>query len=984
MRPPAAALLIAAALLCAPFWSEAGSGEGETDEGLEPNDDPATAQPLKPGETGRHWLAEGVDESDWFRVQAEKGEVLNVSLYTLDWPALNASLEVYTLRDGGPYREGHSISPHRYESVAVVAPLTGSLYIRVFVGPGGGAGNYTLTARVEAPLEAAAGGRYSGTLYNSTNHPSDIYRVWLSAGDTLSAFMNETPIPPSSDVSIDLYLMDLWPSSPFYTYLDISWWSDPHEALEARAPHDGYYYILVTAFNGSGRYEMSLSVLAGPAGEDDFPPRARTFYATAAFSDTIHQSLDHYDWYKYIAKQGNTVAASVLLDTGWRSGLFELFLLDERLAVLRSFTNFVPAPGPGETAETTDRIELSWEFGADGVFYIMLMAKWGVSASSPEDLTDSPAGASYRVSFRVSRENHPPFISSPPLVISTDEDTPLLLDLDGIFSDPDVREGDGLSYAATGSAHLSPSLSSPPELTIVPAPDWSGREEVLIKAYDSMGAFALLRTNVTVLPVNDPPVAGSPPPPLVLTEGLAYPALLNASALFDDPDLPYGDRLTLSVSPSPLELRVDASGSLSCGPVTAPPGEHSVRLRALDLFGLEASVELNVTVLRVPKPPVARAPSFRVELDEDTRHTGPALSELFYDPDGQPLSLLFRNQGRVALSLSEEGLLIMVPSENWSGSEEVYLEAVDTEGLTASSSLLVVVRPVPDPPLFVSIQPPGNLSAGAGSDAVLRVTAVDSDSEGISYQWRVDGRVVSASSKSGNALALRGLSAGNHIITVVARDPEGMESSHSWAVTILEPPAEGPGAAAAKAVNASGAAAAVGLAAWLAVLVGVSEQGKYALLKLFIIPLYTKLQREEVLDHFTRGRIYGLVESNPGIHYTLIRKRLGVGNGTLTYHLATLEREGFIRSEWDGLYKRFFPAQMPFSKGGAVEPGPVQREILELVKRRPGISQKEISHETGLSKRVVSYHVARMVEAELVRTERDGKRVLCYPSERVS
>jgi len=47
MRPPAAALLIAAALLCAPFWSEAGSGEGETDEGLEPNDDPDEAERLK-------------------------------------------------------------------------------------------------------------------------------------------------------------------------------------------------------------------------------------------------------------------------------------------------------------------------------------------------------------------------------------------------------------------------------------------------------------------------------------------------------------------------------------------------------------------------------------------------------------------------------------------------------------------------------------------------------------------------------------------------------------------------------------------------------------------------------------------------------------------------------------------------------------------------------------------------------------------------
>jgi hypothetical protein len=67
--------------------------------------------------------------------------------------------------------------------------------------------------------------------------------------------------------------------------------------------------------------------------------------------------------------------------------------------------------------------------------------------------------------------------------------------------------------------------------------------------------------------------------------------------------------------------------------------------------------------------------------------------------------------------------------------------------------------------------------------------------------------------------------------------------------------------------------------------------------KFLVIPLYTKIRREEVLDHFTRGRIYGMIESSPGVHYTLIKKKVGVGNGTLTYHLSTLEREGFIRAE---------------------------------------------------------------------------------------
>lgn len=973
---------IAGAFFTIPVPSESPASRAGGDEGVEPNDDLPTAHPLKSGETGRYWLGEGVDDVDWFSVQAEKGKVLNATLYTLDWPFLNASLEVYTIREGIPFREGYSTSPHRYETVVVVTPLTGSHYIRVFVEAGGGSGNYTLTVNIQEPYEVKNGGHYSGTLYNNTNHPSDIYKVWLNAGDIFRAGMNETPIPPASDVSIDLYLMDLWPLSHLYTYLDLSWWGDPSEALEARAPHEGYFFILVTAFNGSGRYELNITIEAGQPGEDDFPPRTRAVYATTIFNDTIHQSMDHYDWYRFSGKTGNSVSATVSLRDGWRSGLFELFLLDERLTVIRSVTNFVPPPSPKGKAATTDRLELAWRIEADGIYYFSLMAKWGLSIANPMDLTDAPAATAYSISFTVARENRPPFVATPPLVLYTEEDTELHLELSEIFSDPDLPDGDRISFTAIGSGHLSTRLTGPSELAVVPIPNWSGSEELVVKALDSMGASARWRTTITVLPINDPPLPRAPPPPLVLSEGVTYPSLINVSELFEDPDLFYGDKLTFSVSPSPLELRIDPGGMLECGPVRAPPGDYRVNVWAFDTSGAEASVELNIRVLRVPKPPMATSLSFLLHIDEDTVHVGPAISELFYDPEGQSLSLVFRNEGRVSVSVDETGLLRITPKENWSGSEEIYIEAWDTEGLSTSATLMVVVKPIPDPPTFISIQPPENLSALEGTDLVLRVTATDSDSTNISYEWRLDGKTINASSKHGNALSIKALTPGNHIVTVVACDPEGLLCSHTWALTILEKPKEPNGPKAARAIQASGAAAVVGLAAWVAVLVGVSEHGKYAIFKMLFIPLYTKLHKEEVLDHFTRGRIYGLVESNPGIHYTLIKKRLGVGNGTLTYHLSTLQREGFIRSEWDGLYKRFYPAQMPYSKRGDVELTPVQKEILELIKKTPSISQKEICHSTGLSKRVVSYHISKMVEAKLVRVEKRGKGCHCYPSER--
>jgi predicted transcriptional regulator len=176
----------------------------------------------------------------------------------------------------------------------------------------------------------------------------------------------------------------------------------------------------------------------------------------------------------------------------------------------------------------------------------------------------------------------------------------------------------------------------------------------------------------------------------------------------------------------------------------------------------------------------------------------------------------------------------------------------------------------------------------------------------------------------------------------------------------------------------------VGLASWGGALLVASENGKYAIFKFLWVPLYTKIRKEEVLDQFTRGRIYGMIESNPGVHYTLIKKKVGVGNGTLTYHLTTLEREGFIRAEWDGLYKRFYPSQMARSESDVLELSRVQAELLGHIKTAPGITQKELSMRTGLSKRVISYHVSRMTEARLIRIARDGKRTRCYALEAAS
>lgn len=156
-----------------------------------------------------------------------------------------------------------------------------------------------------------------------------------------------------------------------------------------------------------------------------------------------------------------------------------------------------------------------------------------------------------------------------------------------------------------------------------------------------------------------------------------------------------------------------------------------------------------------------------------------------------------------------------------------------------------------------------------------------------------------------------------------------------------------------------------------AVLSGVAatERGKTALLFLFI-PLYTRLQREHVLDHETRGMIRGYIVANPGDHYNSIKGALELPNGTLAYHLQVLEKEMVVRSVKDGKFRRFYPYEMRMPEGG--EPTKIQRVILDLIRANPGITPRDAASLLGLTSSTVSYHLERLAELGRIEHRREG------------
>jgi len=152
-----------------------------------------------------------------------------------------------------------------------------------------------------------------------------------------------------------------------------------------------------------------------------------------------------------------------------------------------------------------------------------------------------------------------------------------------------------------------------------------------------------------------------------------------------------------------------------------------------------------------------------------------------------------------------------------------------------------------------------------------------------------------------------------------------------------------------------------------------TEAGKYGAFKMLIFPLYTRLKKDEVLDHFVRGQIYGHIIAHPGENYNSIRNELKVTNGTLSHHLRTLEVQGFIKSRRDGIHTRFYPIDMKIPQGKGIRVSDLQFEILELIKKGEARTQVEIAKKLDVSQQCISYNLRLLNREGIIGIESVGR-----------
>ncbi len=158
---------------------------------------------------------------------------------------------------------------------------------------------------------------------------------------------------------------------------------------------------------------------------------------------------------------------------------------------------------------------------------------------------------------------------------------------------------------------------------------------------------------------------------------------------------------------------------------------------------------------------------------------------------------------------------------------------------------------------------------------------------------------------------------------------------------------------------------------------GGTEVGLLAVMWGLLLPLFTRLKRDEVLNQFTRGEIYGFIKANPGVHLTSIKENLDLANGVLAYHLKVLLREEFIVARREGGYKRFYPRDMQVPRK-RVHFTRLQLDIVDKLRMHPGLTQAALSRMLDESKQVINYNISVLIAADVVRVEREGSKTRCY------
>jgi hypothetical protein len=430
-------------------------------------------------------------------------------------------------------------------------------------------------------------GNYSGTV-NPTTNPSDFYTIYFNGSSTNTDLVTiragTTSVGSAGSVqfdNIDHFNIDFDFFSVFGTNIQFA-------QIKRPAITSGYHYISVAGWFGTANYWVNISIRKITNNNND----ANNDFGNCtvavnddSFHENLNYSLDYWDLYQITVPPDKNLTI-----TGEPSG--EMNIVMELYDAKNSSSEHIVNESDTGWGGQPEVLYFDTNVSAFTV-YVRIYAWW--------DENDAP----YWLNFTIIDHNKRPglnpsdpkfnlWTSSVGIEINEDQSSVGEINLSEHFIDdnkPDIP-GELTFNHSSSDDNISVQIASDSKVTFTPASNWHGSAVVTFFANDSVYNVSD-EINITVLPVNDPPVVQNIPDK-VWTQGTDVNLGIVISDV-DDTEFSISDNTTL--------FNVDQeNSSINFTPTNDQVGEHFINISVSDGEAY-SSIHFKATINNINDPP---------------------------------------------------------------------------------------------------------------------------------------------------------------------------------------------------------------------------------------------------------------------------------------------------------------------------------------------------------------------------------------------
>ncbi len=376
-------------------------------------------------------------------------------------------------------------------------------------------------------------------------------------------------------------------------------------------------------------------------------------------------------------------------------------------------------------------------------------------------------GLSAEQGFAVTMPNRAPVTVGTIADLEVEVDSAAVVVIARHFADPD---GDALAYTVV-SSDPSRAVAGVVGDTLTVTGVAKGNAEVTVTATDSEGLSAEQVFGVTV-PNRPPAGVGTIADLEVEVDSVA---VVGIAAYFTDPD---GDSLAYSASSSDAaKANIEVAGSTLTVTGVAK-GSATVTLVAMDPEGLTAEQRLGVTVPNRAPEVVGTIADLEISVDSAA---AVEVSGYFADPDGDPLeySVVSSDPARATVALTGSVATVAGVAK---GRVTVTVAAEDPEGLAAEQSFEVTVPNRAPQALGTIADLDVQVDSAVAADVAIYFR--DPDGDMLEYAAASSDPTRVAAVVAGSTVTVTGVAKGNVMVTVTARDSEGLSAEQHFSVRV--------------------------------------------------------------------------------------------------------------------------------------------------------------------------------------------------------